>query len=155
MALPLTSHRIAILNALMARVAVIRASGDDQFATDAGQALFLGGVPALGPADPDAAIAILPLTDVVLRTGENALIEWPIQIAAVAKADAQEPWVTIELVLADIKRAIELPDRTLSRLLAGRLERGPTEVLEREPGSTSLACAITYVAQYAEGWGTP
>jgi hypothetical protein len=150
---PTASTRQLILEAIKTRLEAIE-MGDD-FLTDAGAAVFLGFEPPFGPDDPDVAIAITVGVDSRQSGQANVQGRLPIQIAAIAKADLTEPWVAVESVLADIKRAVELEDRTLGGLVNHRLERGDTETLARDAGATTVGCVITYLADYVEGWGTP
>lgn len=83
------------------------------------------------------------------------LIAWPISIQAVAKADLENVWLTIEAVVSDIKKAVELSDRTLGGLVEQHLQRGSTRTLPREPGTTTIGASVLYVANYSETWGAP
>lgn len=149
------SRRERILVALRDRLAAI--STQNEFATDAGKTIFLGEVAALGPDDPPVAIAMVIQEDQVVAQvqGLKFLIHLPIEIQAIAKATLDEPWLAAEAVLADIKRAVELEDRTLGGLVTKTFDRGSTRVLEREEGSTTVGGGITYVFPHAEGWGQP
>jgi hypothetical protein len=147
------SRRQQVIEALKARVAAITIAGG--FNTDAGSLVFLNETPALGPDDPDVAIAMLIRDDDPSYHGEQVFYRLPIEFQALAKADLAAPWVIVEQVLQDIKRAVELADRTLGRLLRTNLERRSTRTLEREQGSTAVGVAITYEAPIAETWGTP
>lgn len=147
------SRRHAILAVFASRLAAIQVANGYQ--TDAGLAVYLGVAPELGESDPDAAIAILAGDDVVKYQGENLAIDFPVILAAIAKADLAEPWAAIELLLDDIKRAVELPDRTLGKLVPRQILRGSTRTLPREPGSTTVGVGVTYVAPYVERWGAP
>lgn len=149
----MASTRQQILEALRDRLQAI--TQDAGFATNAGRQVLLGEAPSFGPDDPVAAIAILVGEDQVSRTGEHAIILLPVLIAALARADLDQPWVAVEQVLEDIKRAVELEDRTLGRLLRTRMERGSTRTLERDEGQVAIGAAITYVLPYAEVWGQP
>lgn len=126
------------------------------FRTDAGQSLFVGFVPQLGEDDGDAAIALVVGPDQIVRTGEKVLINLPLVVYAIAKLSlGASAWMGIEMMLADIKQALEIEDRSWGRLLAPFLERGQTVTLEREPGSLVLGASITYIAPYTERWGAP
>lgn len=150
-----TTTRLQVLNAIKARLAVITVANG--YATDAGQLIALGEVTELGDDDPDAALAIVVGDDAPKpqSTVGTTLAEWPLRIAALAKADLAEPWTTVEQVLGDIKRAFELSDRTLGGLLKGDIQRGSTRVIPRDPGSTTIGVAITYVGIVSERWGQP
>jgi hypothetical protein len=149
----MSTRRQLILEALKARVEAIRIAAG--FATDAGLSVFLGERPALGPDDPETAIAIVAFDDVVRAQGNKLFMAIPVGICAIAKADLDAPWVAIEAVLGDIKTAIELSDRTLGDLLRANFERGSTRTLDRETGSTTVGAMVTYELQYSETWGRP
>lgn len=156
------SRRELILERIVSRLEAISLSHDTiAFATDAGQAVFLGEMPGFGPDDPPYAIVVTVGDDEVAYEGEAFLIQMPIGVQAVVPADLAKPYMASEAVAADIKRAIELPDdvdggRTLGGLLAWHgLERGSTRVLQREPGSTFVGSEVQYGAPYREGHGHP
>ncbi len=145
--------RQAILDAIRTRLAGITVANG--FATDAGLTLLLGETPRLGSDDPDIAIAIVVGADDPQYQGANLSITLPVELHAIARPDLDQPWVAVETVLADIKRAIELEDRTLDGLVPRRLERGSTQTLERETGEDVVGVSVTYLASYVEGWGAP
>lgn len=147
------SNRQELLSAFAARVGAIQKV--DGFQTDAGLTVFLGETPALGADDPAEAIAIVVGDDEPRYQGEQILIRLPILLVALVKAELEEPWVAIEAILADLKTAVELPDRTLGGLVRRQIERGQTRTLPREMGSTTVAAALTYWCPYLEVWGTP
>lgn len=147
------SRRQLILEALRDRVEVIATAAG--YETDAGRAVFVGEAPDLGEDDPDQAIALIVGDEVPGSQAENVHTELPINIAALAKADIDQPWLAAEAVLGDIKRAVELEDRTLGGLVKLRLQRGPTRTMQREPGSATVGIAIQYRAPYVEKWGAP
>lgn len=153
------TRRIRILEAMAGRLVVIRRANG--FQTDAGDRLYLGVLPALGESDPDSAIALLPREDIFSGEQlEKLPLRWPLDIAAIAKPTLRDPWTAIEALLGDIKRAVELSDRTLGGLLVGGrgvlgLHRGTTETLERRSGQDMVGAAITYIAPYTETWGRP
>ncbi len=154
------SRRRVIVQAALARLQRIQTVNG--FATDAGAALYIGEAPELGQDDPDAAICLLVPDDVPKQQGNKILVTLPLEIQAVAKVDqsklwllidnayVEEPWLIAEVVLEDIKRAIETQDRTVLDL-----ERGVTRVLRREPGSTVVGMGVRYSLQYQETWGNP
>jgi hypothetical protein len=147
------SRRLSILTAIVARLEQIQIA--NEFETDAGLRVFLGEAPALGPDDPDQAIAVLVGDDVPTYQGEHVLVALPIQIAAVAKADLDAPWVIVEQLISDIKKAIELEDRTLGGRVKRQIKRGSTRTLPRESGSTKVGVTVEYSAPYTELWGAP
>lgn len=153
MSTPTPSTRDQLLAAVVARLRAIRRRAG--FATDVGEAVFRGVLPILGPDDPDTAVAVVVGEDTPRFQGEQLLIRLPLHLAVVAKADLDEPWESVELVLTDVKRAMELADRTVGGLVRGGLERGQTRTLDREPGTTTTGVVVTYIAPYLERWGQP
>jgi len=147
------SRRRLILEALKARVEEITV--EHGFETDAGLTVFLGETPALGPDDSTTAIAIVIGEEDPRYQGAKFLIRLPLAIQAIARADLDQPWLAVEDVIGDIKRAVELEDRTLGGLVKSDLERGSVQALEREPGSTTVGAEVVYFAIYSEGWGIP
>ena len=93
------SRRSLILEALQARLQVIEVAND--FLTDAGQHVYLGDTPALGPDDEDAAIAIVVGDEIPRYQGVNLLIALPVEIQAIARATLDEPWMAVEDVLTE------------------------------------------------------
>lgn len=143
------TRRQAILEALVARVQAIAVSHG--FNTDAGLTVFLGDAPQLGPDDPPAAIAVVPRET---RPQSERMEMLPIEIQALAKADLEQPYLAAEAILSDIVTAVELEDRTLGGLVKF-MEIGPTRLLPREPGSTTVGTAILYELMYVRVYGTP
>lgn len=147
------SRREHILETLRERVRVIRRAAG--YASDAGETVFMGEAPELGEDDPEQAIAIIVEDEAPGHVGENVQSLLPVTIAALAKADLDEPWMSAEAVLADIKRAVELADRTLGGAVRDRMQRGITRTLQREPGSVTVGIAIQYLCPIVEKWGNP
>lgn len=145
------STRHAILLAVLTRVSAIEVANG--YATDAGLTIRFGESAELGPDDPDAAVAIVVGDDQVEDEGADILTRLPFEVQALAKADTAQPWLTIEAVLDDLKRAMETVDRTLGGLLTRDLLRGRTRTLRREPGATTVGAARSYTATYVESWG--
>jgi len=138
------------LGALAARIQ--KANGFD---TDAGLAVSIGAAPELGPSDPDYAIAIVPAEELHTEDGRitNGL---PVEVQAIGKATARDAWIGVELLLGDIKGALEDPhDRTLGSALKGVMRRVTTRTLERQPGSTTIGIGIIYACPYVDEWGNP
>lgn len=152
----MASKRQQILEAFRDRLKLILiASGYD---TDAGENVFLGEEVTLGPDDPNIAIAIDVGEDSVGQTHgptPTLQIQLPIEIQAVAVATMASPWIAVEQVLSDIKKAIELNSVTWLGDLVQELSRGSTETLERGEGSTTVGTSITYTVLMFEEWGTP
>lgn len=149
----MAARRQLILEAFRARLLAIQI--EDGFDTDAGDHVHLGVVPELGPDDSDIAVAITVGDEASKFQGENVLSDLPVEVHALAKADLAEPWIASETVLADIKRAVELADRTLGGLVPRRFYRGPVRTRERAVGSTTVGITITYLAPIVEKWGHP
>jgi len=126
----------------------------DGFASDAGDTVLVGPI-QLGPDDPATALTLLPEDEVSPHQGAAFFVELPIEIQALARQGTDQAWLTVEAMVGDIKRAIELDDRTLGGLLPQPLRRGTIRVLERPPGATDVGLGITYVAGYKESWGAP
>lgn len=148
------SRRQAILVEMLARVSEI--TQQNGFNTDAGLTPFLGEKVSLDdPSDPEIAICLVVRDDFPGRSMQNILVTLPIEIQAIAKADINSPWLTVESLLTDIKRAVELEDRTLGGYAQSYIERGQTRTLQREVGATTVGASITYLVPYAEAWGAP
>jgi hypothetical protein len=146
------TRRLLILQRLGALAgAVQKTNGYD---TDAGLKVFIGAAPELGPTDPDFAIAIVPGDELTTEDGRqsNAFV---VEVQAIGKATAADAWIVLELLIGDLKHAIELEDRTLGSVLKGVMKRGPTRSLERPPGYTTIGSAISYVCPYVDEWGNP
>lgn len=146
-------RRLSIMNAIVERLSAIsRAQGE--YRTDAGDDVFKGEAPQLGDDDPDQAISLMWGDDEPRVAGPGYLVSAPLMVSAVAKVTLAEPWDVIELVLADIKKAVELDDdRRLEGLLSGVFTRGATATLAREPGSLVVGLTIRYDMQWKESWG--
>jgi hypothetical protein len=149
------SRRADLLSAFVARLEAITVANG--YETNAGQAVYLNETPALGPDDPAVAIAVLIGDDVIRATqpGKKLLLGLPLTIQAIAKADLDVAWMTVETMLSDIKRAIEQADLTIGGLAEQELQRGRTRTIVREAGETTVGLAIEYAAYYAEQWGNP
>jgi hypothetical protein len=147
------TRRLLILERLAARAAVITIANG--FATNAGASLYLGAAPELSDGDPDEAIAIVPRDDTPTEPTGRVDVILPVEIQAIAKASLEEPWTRVELLIGDLKRAIELEDRTLGSTLKGQMKRGPTRTLERLAGSTTVGAGVLYLCPYVEEWGNP
>jgi len=155
---PDLSVRQSILTELISRVSAIAVANGYQ--TDAGLRLFVGELPALGPDDPDAALALIVRDEQAADLsgyGEAPdgiiLSVLPVEVQAVVKADLEQPWVSVEGVIADIKQAVETNDRSLGGVRALPLKSGRTRAFPREPGSTVVGAGVPYLATFAESWG--
>jgi len=128
------------------------------FQTDAGLHVFTHETPEFGPDDPEQAIAVVIGDDDPRYQGEQVFVKLPVEIQALAKVDSDpdaQPYLTSEAILADIKKAMELADRTLGGLVQHQMERGSTRTLAKQPGSLTVGVAVTYVFPYPEVWGNP
>jgi hypothetical protein len=149
------STRQQVLELLVQRVELIKRVNGYQ--TDAGKTVFFGEVPILGENDPEQAIAVVPDIEQPrwIQDGLKLQVQLPVNFAAIAKADLSAPYLVIEQLIADIKKAIERPDRYLDGLVNWPIERGPVRALQRETGSTTVGAAVTYGVRWDEGWGLP
>lgn len=152
MAIQEKSNREQILERLLELVSGIEQSAG--FHTDAGHAVALGERVDLGEQDPDVGIAIVLEPDEVINQHVGIRILLTAEIQALAKVDINEPYLAIERVLADIKRAIEIEDRKLG-ILTEPITRGSTRTITREPGSTTAGVGVSYRISYPEVWGNP
>jgi hypothetical protein len=146
------TRRLLILQRLGALAGVIRKTNG--YDSDAGAAVYIGAAPELGPNDPDYAIAIVPGDELTVEDGRLSNT-FPVEVQAIGKSGAADAWINLELLVGDIKHAIELPDRTLGSVLKGVMKRGPTRTLERPPGSTTIGVGIFYTCPYLDEWGNP
>lgn len=148
-----TSRRQRILEALLVRLqAIQRASG---FQTDAGLSVFMGAGVVLGPDDPDEVAVLVAAEDEVRIHGDKVAVELPVEMYAIAKAEVEQPWARVEAVIADIKKAIELPDRSLGGLTNQWIRRVSTRPMERNEGSLVVGAVVLYQVPYTEQWGHP
>jgi hypothetical protein len=149
------SIRQAILTELLARVTAIQVANG--FSTDAGLIVLFGETPMLGPDDPPAAIAVIvgddQSPDPSANLGDDILTQVPVDIQAIARADVDQPWLTVEAIIADIKRAIETARSHARRTADADLQRGRTRTLSREPGATCIGASVQYAPIYLETWG--
>lgn len=148
-----TSTRQQIIEAVKARLEAI--NGEAPFETAVGERVYVNQHPALGPDDALTAIAVVIGEDIPRGTAEHVILELPVEIHALASDHIEDCWLAVEPVLSDIKRAMELADRTLGGLVRRFMERGPTRTLPRDEGSTTVGAGITYVFPYIEAWGQP
>lgn len=154
------SRRQLILEALRTRLQAIQVVNGYQ--TDVGLKVFFGELPHLGPHDADGAVALIPMEDQVddMQVGKVSIV-LPVNMVALAKPSLSQPWVVVEQIIADIKKAIESGDRSLGGLLAAGknnpegLMRGTTETAARGSGSDVVAAMVTYGCHYREAWGNP
>lgn len=151
------SKRKKIIRAIRTRLEAIKRNAEG-FATNAGAQIHVAFFPQLGPDDPYPCLAIATGTDSLGNQQAKIAITLPIEISVVAHVDIKggaDPLDVVEDGISDVKRAIELEDRTLGGLLPNKLQRGPVTAYEREPGSRLVGSVVTYVAFYTEDWGDP
>jgi hypothetical protein len=76
-----------------------------------------------------------------------------------ASENRQEPWLLVEDVLADLQRAMELPDiedRTFARLLRSPgMEIGSARTFDRDEASEIVGVSQTYGFPLVRGFGVP
>jgi hypothetical protein len=146
------SQRATLLTAFVTRLAAITVANG--YHTDAGLALYVGETPALGPDDPTEAIALVLDDDQPATAGAGLLIELPVMVHAVVRADREDVWLRVERIIADIKAAIETDDdRRLGGALTGPMTRGPVRAVPREDGSLALGASVEYRLPFKEAWG--
>jgi hypothetical protein len=147
-----------ILEAAKGRLEAISTTGG--YSTDAGQAVYLGAVPALGPHDDTAAIALLPGFENLKVVGGFNQFTLVLQIQALVFVPSDErlsdSFLTALAMLADIRKAMELEDRTLGGKLGGNgLEAGLPSLVERETGSQFVGVQMEYRGLVKNDWGNP
>lgn len=151
----MATRRALIIAALVARVSTITVANG--FETNGGELVFVGEASALGADDPDQALAVV-IGDEDLAwqlPGKAFLPALPIAVRALAKADSDAAWMTVEALVGDIKRAMEVGDPMLGGLLTYPLERGSVQTLRREVGAETVGAAVTYRVRWKESWGAP
>jgi hypothetical protein len=155
------SKRKRAIAAMVARLQTI--TTDNGCTTDAGEHVFIGENPTLGPDDAEAVLAIIVQPVVPSFQNERILERLPLEIQVLAPAGSV-PYESMEDALADVKRAIELREEDLAGSDARRfgtsvqrdgIERGVTQIAERPEGSQYAGLSITYTLLIREGWGTP
>lgn len=151
--MPEASRREQIIDALKTRAEAITVVGG--FNTDLGASLLINELPQFGPDDPRQVLVMLVGDDEITSQGKGFLYRLPFTFLVLVDADVEDGWRQVEQGIADVKRAIELEDRTLGGLSSGYMERGNVETIPREPGSAAIAAAVPYVTFMKEGWGAP
>jgi len=141
------TRRQQILEALIARMQEIQIANG--YATDAGLAVHIGDVPLFGADDPTEVIVIVAQET---RPGANRVEILPVEFQAVATVALDQPYLAAEAVLSEITRAMEVEDRTLGGLVKD-MTIGPTRLLAREPGSTTVGVGQLYDLTYVRPWG--
>lgn len=151
---PGPSRRRQIIAAIKARLEAIQVG--TLFETSAGLHVFINETPKFGASDPTVAIAVVIGEDSVeIQQGYKLVIRMPLGVQAIAPATLDRAWQELEPVLADIKRAMELPDKRFGGLVEQELLRGSTQTMERDEGSTTVGVSVAYLATYTETWGNP
>lgn len=157
----MTYKRPQILQVLIDRLRAIRTTNG--FETDAGLYLYWGPV-VLGPDDPKIGIAVVPgTTETLPEQGGRKVITLPVEFHALAASETpqfgttENAWVNADLILGDIKRAIELdePENRILGGLASDMVAGEVVPLPRLEGSTTIGLSAEYRVTYAEVWGAP
>lgn len=146
--------RRAVLDELRTRLQAIQVSNG--FNTDAGLAVFLGEIPQLGEDDPTQALVLVVGDDAPSYTGENVATLLAVEVQALVfdSAATPDPFDRIEEIIEDIRKALEVPDRTLGGLVKQRgLVRAPTRSIPRQEGGQVVGAAVGYQAPIVEKWG--
>jgi len=149
------SKRQDIFVNLRARLAEIQVANG--YNTDAGLHILMGEVPHETLDDAAASLAVTVRDDEPGSQLEQVVVTLAVQVHGTMKVlDTAAPLDSIEALVADIKTAVEQPDRTLGGTLVARgITRGSTQVFERSAGSEVVAVAVTYNLVFAEAWGNP
>lgn len=82
------------------------------YSCDAGLNILLGERPAFGPDDPESAISLAFGPDDPTTSGGLVRRRTPIEIHAMVRADLEEPLITLEQLICDIRAAVEIEGRT-------------------------------------------
>lgn len=147
------SIRIDLLDTISARVRDIAVSRG--YETDAGRRVYVGQAAELGPDDPATAIAImLGETEITEPSQGFVQEEIDLELQALATGSADDPYRLAEMVAADLKRAVEQPDRTLGGLVHGQLSCVAQRMVPREEGVLTVGVAVLYRLRYLRRWGT-
>jgi len=146
--------RLRVLEEFQRRLAQIHGDG---FHTNAGHKVFVGESPELGEDDPVEAIAVLPLDDQIVHHQKKLQVLWPIEVHALTRVDPVKAWQAVELIVGDIKVALELDDREFDGDIAfPGLERlSGTRTRPRESGSRTVGVVLPYLVRVQEVWGNP
>jgi hypothetical protein len=151
--MPTVSLRQQILDALKDRLEEIRPGNG--YETDAGLRVFQGRV-ALTEDDTLPVIALVPGDATVVVNAQRIKYRLPVTAEALTLADAIDPLVPAEALLADLKRALfRLDDRTLDGLVVDVEYGAPEGVEQRADGGTHVAARVTAVVTYMERYGDP
>ncbi len=146
------SRRDAI-TAFKARLAtILKANG---FHTDAGAVIAVGEAYQLAKDDPDVALAIVVLDEMLLppRGDLKISMHLPIEVIVLVKPDLDDVIGSIEDGIEDVKRAIELGDRQFGGLLDNTIRRGSIRTLPRESGSQTCGAIVPYTLPMSEAYG--
>jgi hypothetical protein len=146
------TRRLLILERIGALLASITTANG--YTSDAGLHVYIGVAPELGPADPAYVLAVVPGDELATEDGRISNL-FPVEVQALGKSGAADAWINVELLLGDVKHAIELEDRTLGSVLKGVMKRGATRTVERPAGSPTIGTGITYSCPYVDEWGNP
>jgi hypothetical protein len=145
------------------------------YSCDAGKVIWLGEIVVLGADDPDAQLGLI-IGDDSQDDGDTPATSldctFPVEVEGIVRvlpsaasanggpldpaAPLEPPVVAVERLIADIKRAVELEDRSLEGWATPTgLQRGPTRTIAREAGSEFAGCSVEYRITVEEHWGRP
>ena len=145
----MATRRQDIITELIDRVSAITKTNG--FSTNAGRNVYVGEIVKLGENEPDSAIAIVIGNETVIGQRVKVIYDLDIEIQALVKAQLDQPWALAEVMIGDIKKAVELEDRMLGGAVNGNgqsgLERSGVEVINREPGSNQVGVSVFYRAR--------
>ena len=155
----MNSKRIGALTELKRRLEQITITNG--FSTDAGKNVLLGENAKLGPDDPETAIAIVVGSSTEEHLGFSKVIVSRVGLslqafAKAAPADGADPFLVAEDVVADIKRAAELEDRTLNGYCSNPgFSRASVTPAKRLEASEYVGAKVDYSLTFEEAWGRP
>ncbi len=143
----------------------VRIKVANSFNTNAGDNVFLGEEVVLSADDGGVAIAIA-IGDVVVEddvgmgtptVGAELSCRMQVSVQAVAVVgDLEEPWISAEQLVQDIKNAMEDPDTDSfpDEVMDFGVPEDRDTTLERDEGSTHVGVAVNYEVLYIEKWGS-
>lgn len=125
------------------------------FHTDAGAVIAVGEAYQLGPDDPNVALSMVILDEVILPARGDLKISMhlPIEVIVLVKPDLDDVIGSIEDVIEDVKRAVERGDRQFDGRLDNTLRRGSIRTLPRESGASTCGATIPYTLPLSEAYG--
>ena len=135
----MATRRQDIIDEVISRVSAITKTNG--FSTNAGRNVYVGEIVKLGENEPDSAIAIVIGNETTVSQRVKVIYDLDIEIQALVKAQLDQPWTLAEVMIGDIKKAVELEDRRLGGAVNGSgtngLERAGASVINPGAGVES------------------